>query len=459
MSTPKTKIALVITLSVSFVLLVNSGFLWPNSHIHYNPYNIHRAIQGYGFVAILFLGLVSSESRHKVANALTKFFAADGIQKTFICLLAVFLVSTSYTTFGFAELTLLASMVLSAGILSCIPPRIIALCVVVPVSLYSVLALLQLSAFSIAGIPPHINDIAFGFANPRFLGHIHTAAVPLTIGSALLFRRKSVIRFCILICAAAILCHLILAGNRGSAISISVATAFVLLIFRKETWLFAFSLAGTAFIAILLATILSSGWSGEGSINIVRSGASGRLDIWFEAVHSILEQPLLGYGAGSFSYSSDLNTSVASPHNSILLLAYEHGIPAAALGVIVVTQFVINAIKSTIRTTNAATQIFTTVALLATIIHSFVSGINITPSGQLAIVAVLAMAMHNPSMANPNQSSSDLKSKLFLSGLSITLLSLSILLMIATFDMVAPTCTELSYPAPRVWLYLNTPCG
>jgi O-antigen ligase len=447
--------ALFTTLS----LVINCGYIWPELLLEYPSYNLQRLIQACGLVVMLALLVAQKGVRAEATAALRLNFSDSPPQAWLLLTTAVLFSLTSLNIFGLHELTFFVATLLCAGVLSTIPPSIIALCLAVPLTVYGLLSFLQLFAYSSLGIQPSSGDIAYGFSNSRFLGHLHTVAIPVLIGLSLHFGKSPLLRYFGFSVASLTICHLILAGNRGSATSVVIATLIATIAFRKQMLPFIGGLALSSAIAAVLALFLSAGWSGADEINLTRTGTSGRLDLWLDSAIKILDAPLLGYGAGNFQQFMSGSYALSTPHNSLLLVAFEHGLPATLLLALVTLGFLSKIAKRLLRDEANTIQVSAGISLAAALIHSMVSGIQLTPTGQLGLCSIFGILMwRGESVATARKEISRISRGIFLLCLSITLLLLCIQLMIAVFAMVSPDCITAYSGMPRVWRYLDSPC-
>lgn len=449
---------IAIVLLITSTLVLNSGYIWPGFHIEYSPYNVHRLIQGIGLATILLFCISQSNIRHQALVNLRLHFAPSALPLLLLALSVSAVAATSQNLFGLYQLTFFIALVLCAGVLSAVPPTVVAICIVAPLSIYSLLSILQLSTYSLLGLKPQMGDIALGFSNRRFLSHFHTVAIPLSIAAGLFFNRTSAVRYLILALSSLTICHLIFSGSRGSAIAIIAGTVIASVLFRKRMIPFVSALFICTLVAIGITALLSNGWSGAEHITLVRGGTSGRLDLWLDAISKIWERPLFGYGAGGYLIFSAPQHSLSTPHNSFLLIALEHGLPAALLFTALVAHFCSAAIRRVYAKSSVIT-LAAAVSLFAAIIHSLVSGIQLTATGQLGLMALLAILMWQPPVSSPPLSTSKIFTRIFLASVSITLLLLSIQIMIAGSNMASPTCDNSERGSPRVWRYLDSPCS
>ena len=116
----------------------------------------------------------------------------------------------------------------------------------------------------------------------------------------------------------------------------------------------------------------------------------GRWPLWQQAVHLILAHPLLG--AGPMHYSYYMNPIAAHPHNSLLLIASEWGIPVLVLVLVLFFWGLKSWIKrqdSRLRGNDRILSFALTASLIAASIHSLVSGILVMPLSQVMLCIIV----------------------------------------------------------------------
>lgn len=121
--------------------------------------------------------------------------------------------------------------------------------------------------------------------------------------------------------------------------------------------------------------------------------ASARIQLAKTAIQLALNNPLFGVGPLHFSYY-DPGDIAAHPHNSILLIASEWGIPAAlCVSMLLVngfTQWIKMQKNKMLKQTDKQTiSMILTVSLIAELIYSLMSGVTITPLSQIVFVLIL----------------------------------------------------------------------
>ncbi|MGZ5202670.1 MAG: O-antigen ligase family protein [Telluria sp.] len=255
---------------------------------------------------------------------------------------------------------------------------------------------------------PEVGDFTPGFSNIRHFNHTETVGLPLLALLYALAQKGSRLRAVWLV-TAAIWCAVLLAtGGRGTAVGL-LAGAVVTLALRRRAalpFLRPFLLACVAgavmylVFFVLLPTMVGRLPFGEaGSLvqRTVADPASGRTLLWKRAVELIVAHPWLGVGPLHFAHDgADLNIG-AHPHDWVLQIAVEWGIPAllalctaigfAARGLWRAGRLIAPADKADHAMFAAWLFIGT-----AVVVDGLVSGNLVMPQSQLMIVFFLACA-------------------------------------------------------------------
>lgn len=225
-----------------------------------------------------------------------------------------------------------------------------------------------------------------------------------------------------------------LSGTRGTLAGLSVAAICVALLYGRSGIRWArcqLIAAGIGFAAyLLLFTDISRQLALERGISL-----NGRGELWRLAWEFIQAHPLLGIGPMHYAYFP--NPIAAHPHNSLLQIACEWGIPAA---LIVLYVFCRGSFKWVMHCRNSlllnsrsrenndakAEQTFAgelkvalTAAFLAGAAHSLVSGIIVMPLSQIAMVIVIGwmIGIYQREQAGPTLAAS--RRSYFVGGIAI----------------------------------------
>jgi O-antigen ligase len=120
---------------------------------------------------------------------------------------------------------------------------------------------------------------------------------------------------------------------------------------------------------------------------LIRSGSSGRLSMWLEAIRIIAENPL---GIGPYHYGVMNNVNdLSHPHNSVLRFVLEWGwIAGAAVFILAIKLFIY--LIEVFRNESSIFRLSLTCSLLAGGAYSLFGGLFIMPASQMTFVLLLA---------------------------------------------------------------------
>lgn len=252
------------------------------------------------------------------------------------------------------------------------------------------------------------------FAHVRFFSQFQSwtlllATVPL---HTLFRRRQRLLAALTLFAAGSWWMMLFTSGTRGTLLGAIVALALVTLLLRglAGAWLkwtllcAALGLGGWLLLFMVVPALTHGDASSVLSHTIERhlTHASGRWTLWERALQMIQAHPLLG--VGPMHYACDpANRIAAHPHNSLLQIAAEWGLPATlamlalfALGVHAWARQTLALARS--GANDVPLRIALLAALLTASVHALFSGVLIMPLSQVALMAVAAMmlALYTP---------------------------------------------------------------
>ncbi len=250
-------------------------------------------------------------------------------------------------------------------------------------------------------------------------------------------------------------------GGRAVIFSTILGLGFIA-IFRTDLWsrlklpLLAMLSASFIFVAV---EILFSGFLPH---PILRSGNSGREDLWLKALALWRDQPLFGVGGNHFVISNPWMLN-GHPHNSLLQLLSEYGIAAILLILVLIP------ISLQIFRHRKRLPAFAIAAVIAVMVNSLFSGTLIYPLsltlGLWSIAWLVSLLPTHP--LGSNGSSSKMISPHKITNTSIirytswhssfkVMATLAILAMLFVHgrDMTCIGCTSIdANNAPRFWQY------
>jgi O-antigen ligase len=275
--------------------------------------------------------------------------------------------------------------------------------------LYSFRVLVAYAAALGSGYQLDMHGLAVGFSNVRFLNHAQTALLPLVVLLCLQAPAGSAARRAWFMLAAFWWALLFVAEARATMLAFGAACVAVLALRRTHARSFLQAMALTALaggIVYVLGFILLPMLAGLQPIgalsNMVtrtaKDPSSGRNLLWSLALELVKAHPWLGIGPHHFAHEGHKLYIGAHPHDWLLQIAVEWGVPAllcllgaVALGV----RGLVRSGKRVAIDDLPRQQIL--VGLLAACVAIFVdglfSGVLVMPQSQLAIALVIGCAV------------------------------------------------------------------
>jgi O-antigen ligase len=241
----------------------------------------------------------------------------------------------------------------------------------------------------------------YGWSNIRFFSQVQTWTLPLLVSLSLSIKNRSLLLSRIVLGLAAFWWCLIFAGGaQGSMVALICSSLLILVLFgrKSKAWVMAMALSAlVGLVAYFLLFYLPGG--GEAGATVLDNSTKGRFLKWSVISKEILLQPFLGFGPLSLASAHNL-PSMAHPHNSILQLAYEFGIPATVIAVSLIGWGVVRWLSWNRQlfkqqkelVVRNYLQIGLSVSLCAGLAHSLVSGVMVMPLSQLWFCIIAAWA-------------------------------------------------------------------
>jgi O-antigen ligase len=274
---------------------------------------------------------------------------------------------------------------------------------------YSLRVLLMYSAAMAARVQVDYHALAIGFSNARFLNHTQTALLPLLVLASRPSMRARVPAK-VFFAAAAFWWSLIFVSEARATALALLTGAVVALALRRQLakgWMMAMVASAAAglliyvFLYIALPAALGISPLGMPTNLVERSAAdpaSGRMFLWKLALGLIAEHPLLGAGPQHFAHFGHALYMAAHPHDWLLQIAVEWGIPACLCLVAILLLGARGLAGATSRIAAAdgpQQDIATTliVAVSAIVVDGLFSGVLVMPQSQIAIALVLGVAI------------------------------------------------------------------
>jgi O-antigen ligase len=253
-----------------------------------------------------------------------------------------------------------------------------------------------------AGLPLHPREMFTGFANLRFFGQFQTMTLPLLTVVAIC-GRSSLQRWGAFSLLANWWMLSIASGTRGTWLAMAAALTVVYLLGRRTgriwmRWQIGGAFCGLGLYGLLFFVIPHVLGNHAELINrLPQLGSlSHREVLWVEAWQMIRENPLLG--VGPMHFAAIPNGIGAHPHNSVLQIAAEWGVPALLMLLALVglgfRRFIIalhagydEASFSRI----LALSLFASLVAAAT--QSLVDGVIVMPYSQVTLMVVAGWSM------------------------------------------------------------------
>jgi O-antigen ligase len=237
---------------------------------------------------------------------------------------------------------------------------------------------------------PH--EMIDGFSNRRFFGQVATLLIPVLLSVHFFGSGSAPKRFepviWILVCLVWL--AVIATGTRGTWLALGVSGVLIFWVGGKVGRFLALSLLGTAAVGVALTYVMFTVIPSHSGAEVIghpverlTTSLSGREILWEMSWEMIRENPWLGVGPMHFAAAH--NPVAAHPHNALLQLAAEWGIPATTLiSLIVVYGFwrlfrTIRAHAHEINQVNSL-RIAIFAALTGAAVQSMVDGVIVMPT-------------------------------------------------------------------------------
>lgn len=317
-------------------------------------------------------------------------------------------VQAKFMAWAFLEWALLFLMFLGAGMIvrfrrvdeSQFDRRLLILIVIVCV-LY-LFGFLGRYATLFSGLPLRVWDMFFGFANLRFFGQFQTMTLPLL--TVLVMATSSALkRWSSFTMMGGWWMLSIASGTRGTWLAMAVAMTAVWLIGRPigrswVRWQFAAIAAGLMLYGLMFFAIPTLLDNQPKLINRLPalSNLSLRDVLWVEAWHMICAHPW--FGIGPMQFAAQPNGIGAHPHNAVLQIAAEWGLPAMLmLSVFIVIGFCqfVNYLRR--QSDEISFDNALSVALFGSLVaagaQSLVDGVIVMPYSQVTLMVLAGWAI------------------------------------------------------------------
>ncbi len=239
-----------------------------------------------------------------------------------------------------------------------------------------------------------------GFTNIRSFNQYQLWGLGLICLPLLMNNLKNNVRIWLLIALTCWWVLLFYSASRGVLLAWLVAMLATALVYQKHAWPFlqqqliqittgflGYALLFKAIPAMLQYNLVTG--------TVMRETSNDRIGLWSQAITLIREFPIFGAGPMHFAWH---NQSNAHPHNSVLQLAAEFGLPAALIVLTIVVyglncwfkKFNTNTVKNHSKLDGQlAIILFFTITMNAA--YSMVDGVIVTPISQVLMFTVIGL--------------------------------------------------------------------
>ncbi|WP_259651376.1 O-antigen ligase [Shewanella sp. KT0246] len=239
----------------------------------------------------------------------------------------------------------------------------------------------------------NIHGLVTGYVNVRFFNQLQVMIIPILL---LPFFDEPLKRFKRISIVIISLHWMVLLQTeaRGSILSLILSVtlvAYFLHIKQRRQLFCAFMqclLIGISFWLVFI--IMLPYWLMDSTNFQIRTGSSGRIDLWLYVLNAIPEKILLGFGPMSFVWAEGKPLFNAHPHNSVMQILYEYGAVTCFVAIVWVSSFCYRRLVN-LRHSNDISSVPIIISVLSGLIYSLFSGVGVMPYAQLMFVFLLAV--------------------------------------------------------------------
>lgn len=255
-------------------------------------------------------------------------------------------------------------------------------------------------------------------------------------------------------------------ASRGILVAWLVGMLATVLIYRQLAWPLLRSQciqAIAGYCAYIFAFKIIPFWIGSTLVtgSIVRETTNDRLTLWYQALLMIKSAPWLGVGPMHFAWYVDKN---AHPHNSILQLAAEWGLPATIL-ILGLTAYALSHWLKRFNRQRLAHQTGLNVPLVTTLFftlvsnaaYSLVDGVIVMPMSQVLMFTLIGLMIGYYALTHTPQNQQKTTNRVYLSS-AVASLVLVIMVWSTLPEIIqgltgSPKGFSIGYQAagPRFW--------
>ena len=385
---------------------------------------------------------------------------------------------TLYPAFAFLEVSMFVLLFLAALCMAVCRRSLgmtfdrVMFCAIVVMSLPYLTGFLGHYLLALSGEVSFERDVLFGnFANVRFFNQMQGWTLAFVVLPVLFWAGRSpVAQWVCIIAAINWWMLLFISGGRGILLSCLLAFPFTLVIYREQArawfrWQVMTAMVGFAayfFLILILPRVFSLDFQASqiGLLGRSFTSSSRRLELWIDALEMVRSSPLLGVGPMHFAASPSV--PFANPHNALLQLAAEWGVPVVlivlALFLWGVTRWLSHrrSVSSTEEQPELRVALFA--ALLTSALYSLFDGVIVMPVSQLLLALIIGW-MLGVMPAGPDTSRPVSRIRTMVSGLLLAVVLIGVLRPVfstvlcleqlqADYIHAHPQATHLN---PRFW--------
>jgi hypothetical protein len=242
-----------------------------------------------------------------------------------------------------------------------------------------------------------IHGLISGYVNVRFFNQLQVMVMPLLFLPFFnqRFGKFRSISFIVISLHWAVLLQ---TEARGGLLSLILASSLIMLFLGTDS-------RKQFFVTLLKTMLLGIGlwfvfivvipyWLMESANFQMRTGSSGRVDLWLFVLTSMPESLWLGFGPMSFTWAEGKPLPHAHPHNGVMQLLYEYGVITCILGSTWVVSRVYNRLNMLKQAKNVSMMPIV-YAVLSGLIYSLFSGVSVMPFAQLLFVFMVGMLVQS----------------------------------------------------------------
>ncbi|NOT17173.1 MAG: O-antigen ligase family protein [Sulfuriferula sp.] len=308
-----------------------------------------------------------------------------------------------------------------------------------------------------------------GFSNIRSFNQYQLWTLGLVTLPLLAFEfRRTSTRWWLHVGLVAWFVLLFFASSRGALLAWGVGIVVTAIVYRQTAGTFirlqlAYITAGFISYQVLFQLIPALKKSAVVTGTVLRDSTSDRVQLWQLAINLIEHHPIFGIGAMGFAW---VNAGVAHPHNSVLQLMSEWGLPAALIILSIagyglacwLKRFNITSLQAEAETKhNASLVVVLFFTLVTNAAYSLVDGVIVMPISQVMMFSIVGLMLgiyqhHN----TPDTHRKALFSRIFAGVVLVALAWASLPEIIQGFTDTQKHFS-INYPAagPRMWLEIK----